>query len=89
MKVHVISRTTTGVIEVHRVGCADVAKTLRRNQDSSNWFEDVPEGHTAMEAVLSALNDSFGWTPQDDEPPPWDEASIHVFPCVHVEAKDG
>lgn len=80
MKVQVVNHMTRD-IEVHKVGCADIAREQKRRQINSTWVEDVPEGKTIVEAVVDALNESFGWSPDDGEPAPWRAKHVRCLPC--------
>lgn len=80
MKVQVVNHMTRD-IEVHKVGCADIAREQKRRQVNSTWVQDVPEGKTIVQAVVDELNESFGWTPADEEPAPWAEHNVRLLPC--------
>lgn len=82
MKVHVINHTRKGIV-IHKFGCADVEKDIRRRYEiNSDWPIDVPANVDAATAVVADLNDGFGWTPDDDEPAPWSVGDVRVMPCV-------
>jgi len=78
MKVTILNNYRgSGNVRVHRSDCRDVAK--ERPQSDSVWQLETT-GDIA-EAVVKDLNDSFGWTPDDDEPQPWHVSDITVLPC--------
>lgn len=78
--VHVINHMTKDIL-VHAPGCRDISKDLKRA--NSDWKVEVPEGKTIAQAVVDDLNESFGWTPEDDEPAPWKEHNVTLLPCAH------
>ena len=71
-------------IEVHKPGCADIAKSERRGLVNSTWPVKVPDGVTVADAAVADLNAGFGWPESygPGEPPPWTVANIVVFPCT-------
>lgn len=83
MKVIVVNHMRKGII-VHRPGCADLLKSLRRGETNSHWPIEVPEGTDVAEAAAADLNDSFGYpeTYDENEAPPWAASDITVLPCV-------
>lgn len=81
MKVHVINHMRLGV-QVHRVGCADIARVIAKRQTNSDYLVDVPAGMTPLDAVVADLNDSFAWSPDSGEPAPWSAAHVTLLPCV-------
>ncbi len=80
MKVQVVNHMRRD-IEVHKVGCADIAREQKRRQVNSTWVTEIPEGKTIVEAVVAELNDDFGWSPDDGEPAPWAVHNVRVLPC--------
>ena len=83
MRVTVLNHSRDGIV-VHKPGCADIAKQVRRREVNSDWPVDVPDGTEVATAVADNLNASFGW-PYDgdpDEPAPWAARNIRVLPCV-------
>lgn len=80
MKVTVINNN--GNIRVHRKGCRDVAKESRSAE--STWTLEISEGREVGEVVVDDLNDSFGWSPEDEEPAPWVlDRDITILPCCN------
>jgi hypothetical protein len=81
MQVHIVNHMVHD-IQVHRVGCADVAREKQRGRLNSDWILDVPAGKNVEDAVVDDLNDGFCWTPDSGEPAPWSTSNVRVMPCV-------
>lgn len=80
MKVQVVNHTRRD-IQVHKVGCADIAREQKKGMVNSTWVIEVPEGKTITQAVVDDLNAGFGWTPEDEEPAPWSDSNVDCLPC--------
>jgi hypothetical protein len=80
MRVYVINNYQgSGNVRVHREGCRDIAKEIPRSDN--HWKLDVPAGESVADAVADDLCESFGWSPDSEEPKPWNASDITVLPC--------
>ena len=73
-----------GDIEVHRPGCADIKRSIRRHHGEPGWKVEVVAGQSVADAVAADLNASFGFVSEEQygEPAPWNASHIRVLPCV-------
>jgi hypothetical protein len=83
MKIQVVSHTREG-FQVHKVGCADIAKEQKRRRVNSTFVIEVPIGKTPAEATADEIARDFGAMDEDGnvEEYPWPPSSIKVMPCV-------
>ena len=72
-------------MQVHRVGCADIARQKKLREVNSDWNVEVADGMTPLAAAVADLNDGFGWPYEgSDEPAPWSEHDVRALPCLRA-----
>lgn len=67
---------------VHKPGCADIARDEKKRLVNSRWVIEIADGADVADAAIKDLNDGFGWSPDDDEPPPWSTDDVRILPCT-------
>jgi len=71
-------------MQVHKPGCADIARAKKKLEVNSDWNIEVADGMTPLAAAVADLNAGFGWPDSYDEgdAAPWSEHDVRVLPCV-------
>jgi hypothetical protein len=67
-----ICNSTKGYWDVHKAGCADVAKNIKNRQyNGQPWIVEAPDARTAAINDCDAELQEMGYTPDD----------YKIFPC--------